>query len=603
MFISKSRIKKLVKNPLGGVMFLSQYLRSLKLKHQNLKSVDVVKKEWFSLIDNKEFFDFVMASSNTLILDGKINVFGKEVMADGIDWNRDYLNSFSIKSDYYFNLREWIIKNSFKGFDIKNVWQLSRGYYLVDLARAYHTTQDEKYLKTYTGIIQDWIKQNPYLHSSNWTNAMEVAIRSINWIISFQVFNKDKDVFDDEFLKEYYTNLNQSFNFLINNIETYPFKSNHYILDNLGIFMLGLELNNTGWIKKSFNNLLGVLGKQFDTDGVDFENSSNYQILKTEALMMAFLLYKQNLNKLEKIKKVNNACLEQLSNIFNFSIHLFKNTESTFLVGDNDETNVLEIGSLKTKLEKMYLLMFGDEVGQKESKVFFQSGYGFLRNSKFNILFLRSNIKKSSHFHNDLLSFQLNYNGLDFFVDSNTYNYNQNREKRAYYLRTQSHNTCFINGTEQSKIEINDPFLRNTQIKSLCKKSNVSNVRDEMALEAKYNGFSHSRSLVFNKEQNKLSIFDTFTGKIKQIEWNLYCPLGVKIYNNLTLKNVLVMENSNQKLVLELPETLGITISNAFVSAKYNNEELGSNIKLKFENKSNLTNLSFQMIIKENYLN
>jgi hypothetical protein len=124
-----------------------------------------------------------------------------------------------------------------------------------------------------------------------------------------------------------------------------------------------------------------------------------------------------------------------------------------------------------------------------------------------------------------------------------------------------------------------------------------------MALEAKYNGFSHSRSLVFNKEQNKLSIFDTFTGKIKQIEWNLYCPLGVKIYNNLTLKNVLVMENSNQKLVLELPETLGITISNAFVSAKYNNEELGSNIKLKFENKSNLTNLSFQMIIKENYLN
>jgi len=51
-------------------------------------------------------------------------------------------------------------------------------------------------------------------------------------------------VFDKEFVKEFYRNLNQSFNFLINNIETYPFKSNHYLVDNLAIFVLALELNN-----------------------------------------------------------------------------------------------------------------------------------------------------------------------------------------------------------------------------------------------------------------------------------------------------------------------------------------------------------------------
>jgi len=65
----------------------------------------------------------------------------------------------------------------------------------------------------------------------------------------------------------------------------------------------------------------------------------------------------------------------------------------------------------------------------------------------------------------------------------------------------------------------------------------------------------------------------------------------------------LILENDDQKLILELPETLVLNISNAFISNSYNNEEIGTNIKLKFENKNKLTNLSFQIVIKENYLN
>jgi hypothetical protein len=196
--------------------------------------------------------------------------------------------------------------------------------------------------------------------------------------------------------------------------------------------------------------------------------------------MIGFLLYKQNLNKLETVLKVEDKHLEQLSKIYEFAIHLFKNDDTTFLVGDNDETEVLKISSLKTKMEKLYLLMFGDKVDQKNSKIYFKSGYGFLRNSKFNILFLRANNIRSSHFHNDLLSFQLTYGGKEFFIDSNTFNYNLSKEKRVTYLGTQSHNTCFVNNTEQSRLENNDPFLRNTSIKSCCKKSNISNTRDEI---------------------------------------------------------------------------------------------------------------------------
>ncbi len=583
-------------------MFLNQYFKSLKLKTSKIKDVKYQDSDWSSLVDNSEFFDFVV--QNTDFKEGNIVIFDKEVSLEGIDWNRDYLNNFPIKNDYYFNLREWIIRNSFKGFDIKNVWELSRGYYLVDLASQYCKTKDEKYLKQYQNIVKDWIGQNPYLHSSNWTNPMEVSIRVVNWITSFQMINRDGVKLNEEFLSFFYNHMNLCFNFLINNIETYPFKSNHYLVDNFGILVLSLFLKSKEkWIQKSFNNLLKAEFSQFDSDGVDFENSSNYQILKTETLMMAFLLYKQNLNKLESVLKVEDRHLEQLSKIYEFSILLFKNESDTFSTGDNDETELLKMPILKAKLEKLYYLMFGDKVDQKNSKIYFKSGYGFLRNSKFNILFLRANNTRSSHFHNDLLSFQLVYTGKDFFVDSNTFNYNLNSAKRISYLRTQGHNTCFINQSEQSMLESGDSFLRNTSIRSFCKKSNISNVRDEMTLEARYKGFTHLRSLVFNKEQNKLSIFDTFNGKVRSIEWNLFCPKEVKIYNNLTLKNVLVLENDGQKLVLELPETLSYVLSNAFISKKYNVEEIGTNIKLKFENKNNISNLSFQIVVKENYLN
>jgi hypothetical protein len=117
-----------------------------------------------------------------------------------------------------------------------------------------------------------------------------------------QKFNTD--YFDKEFLKKYYTNLNQSFLFLINNIENYPFKSNHYLVDNLGIFILGLSLKNINkkWVKLSFNNLVKTLFDQFNEDGADFENSSNYHLLKLESLLISLTLYKLNKGYLKDVK-------------------------------------------------------------------------------------------------------------------------------------------------------------------------------------------------------------------------------------------------------------------------------------------------------------
>jgi len=415
------------------------------------------------------------------------------------------------------------------------------------------------------------------------------------------ITKKDPDAFDEAFKKRFYLNLNQSFVFLINNIETYPFKSNHYIVDNLGIFVLSLIFDNTRFIKKSFNNLVKSLKEQFDNNGVDFENSSNYQLLKLEAIMMVLFLRKQN-RSLTSILEVKDEHTKQLNNIYTFCKYLFKNDNDTFNFGDNDETKIFDIQPLKQKLEYLYQSIAPQDVDTMPSKTFGNSGYNFLKNEDFNVLFLRNNQKNSSHFHNDLLSFQLNYKGEDFFVDPNTFSYNLNSEKRAYYISTRRHNTCAINHQEQSKINKLDPFFRNQQKKVTVKKQSLSKSRDEVMLKIDYSRCSHLRSLIFNKDANKINIFDTFNGNIKNIEWNFYLPKDVTIKNDLKIKNIILLENHSKTLILEIPEMLAFTINKTYITTKYNQEEEGINIRLQFENTNHLQNLSFQINIMEKYL-
>ena len=603
MFISNTRIKKLLRNPLGGVAFLIQYIKSLFLKKIKIANIDTDNSDYLFLIDNNSFWKYILSID---LKENNFEFFCHKICLDTINWNYDYLNDFEIKNQYYFNLREWIIKNSFKGFDVKNIWEISRGNYLLERSVLFAQTNDLKFADEYVRLIDSWISQNPYLYSSNWTNPMEVSIRVINWILGYQIISKvNPGFFEDKFKKNYYKNLYESFVFLTNNIEAYPYKTNHYVIDNLGIFVLALTLKNINnkWIKKSSKNLIDSLEKQINSEGVDFENSSNYQLLKLEAWSLFFVLYSQNLTKLELVFKLKEEYLEKLKRVFNFAGYLFKNSDSTFNYGDNDETEIIRLGSLKDKINLFYWILFKNELKSGESKIFNLSGYGFLKSKNINCLFLRSNLKNSSHFHNDLLSFQLNFKGQDFFIDPNTFNYNLNKEKRAYYLSTRRHNTCFINSEEQTRIEENDSFLRNKQ-KTVClKKYSINNVRDEMSLELKYKKCTHLRSLVLNKEKEKLTIFDTFDGKINTIEWNFYLPKSINIKSDLNAKNVLVLDNNNNKLVLEFPETLKLEICDACVSEKYNNEEIGKNIKLIYINKQKLNRLSFQIDIKEKYLN
>jgi len=74
--------------------------------------------------------------------------------------------------------------------DIKILWEPSRFYWLVDLARAYRVFGDEKYLETMNNLLEDWSAQNPLNVGPNWKCGQETSIRILNLVQAADILDQ-----------------------------------------------------------------------------------------------------------------------------------------------------------------------------------------------------------------------------------------------------------------------------------------------------------------------------------------------------------------------------------------------------------------------------
>lgn len=117
------------------------------------------------------------------LLCNKFHFLGVDVEFTGeIQWNENPCTKASYPQTYYKNLN---VYDTQKYGDVKYVWELNRHQYLIELAKAYFVTNDEKYVEKVGIILNDWISQNPYKIGVNWTSALEAAVRIFSWIWAF----------------------------------------------------------------------------------------------------------------------------------------------------------------------------------------------------------------------------------------------------------------------------------------------------------------------------------------------------------------------------------------------------------------------------------
>jgi hypothetical protein len=145
----------------------------------------------------------------------KSNIVGSKrawkLVDDGyspIDWHLDF------KSGYRWDESTWATNikiGHLPGVDVKVPWELARMQHLPQLALAHGMARRsapgfrpaEVYVREFQNQILDFIANNPPGYGVNWTCAMDVGIRAMNWLIAYDIFRATGAVFAESFEEEF----------------------------------------------------------------------------------------------------------------------------------------------------------------------------------------------------------------------------------------------------------------------------------------------------------------------------------------------------------------------------------------------------------------
>lgn len=565
------------------------YSENIEIKNNILKDANKIIEHKFSFLSDREY-----------ILEKKIN------------WNKDFKSNFIWKKDFYKKIQPTDINNN---ADVKIPWELSRFQHLFTLGKAFIITEDQKYYLEAKEQIEDWLNENPAYGSVNWTCAMDVAIRAINWIFFYFQFKKLIDK-DSIFLSRLNNSLYIHGKFIIKNLEKGLNQgSNHYLSDLAGLVFIGLyfkKLNNREvkkWLDFGIKELEKEMIKENNQDGTNYETSTSYHRLVTE--LMFYPMYLCELNNINFSKEYK----KRLEKMFEFMGKITKSNGYYPLIGDvdngrvvilsdyynwkiNDCRHIISIGG--EYFNNIFLKQVGakeiedkfwinnsnniyEEKFYKQSSSFSDGGYYLLQNENIYCLVRCGELSlkgQGGHSHNDQLSFELNILGEDFIVDTGTGVYTSDKDLRNLFRSTKMHNTVSIKDLEQNSFNENNVFEMKEESFAKCLKFLNNEFIGEHYGYLNKNGNLHNRT--FKLERNNLEIIDNI-GKSKGT-LNLHLDLEVNLYKQ---RNGLILEKNKVKLFINT-ENLEYSIKESFISKKYGDIKKTKKIEIYFEYKNNL---------------
>lgn len=216
---------------------------------------------------------------------------GPVALGDPIDWQRDFKSGYRWPSQFYMDLE---ITRLDDDSDAKVPWELSRGHQLLTLARAARLSGDERYVGELESQLGAWIDGNPAGEGINWVNAMETALRAVNWVWAVGTVEGLRPL-DPELRDAFTRSLQVHGRHIAENLEGTPLlRSNHYLSDILGLLVLGAALDGDPeadhWLAQAHRAFEREITRQVLDDGVGFEASTAYHGLALEIFLLARLV-------------------------------------------------------------------------------------------------------------------------------------------------------------------------------------------------------------------------------------------------------------------------------------------------------------------------
>lgn len=506
------------------------------------------------------------------ICNHKFNVLGLQdyYVGNAIKWNCDFISGYEWPMRFYRLLN---INAKKSKVDIKVPWELSRFNHLLLLGEAYKLSNDIKYINEFKNEIDSWIKNNRYQYGINWSCSMEVAIRAINLILSFQLFREvDNKIKYDVSWKKYINLIYLHGNHIFKNLEYKERgRSNHYIANLVGLLFIGMFFKHTkrgsNWLEFAVKELEKEIDVQVLADGVDYESSTYYHCFVTEMIVYSLILLKKNgmqvsqnfENKVEImctfIKSISkpNGLIPQIGDTDNgrllkfiYSVPLdFREIICLSSCLFNKEELMLSLEDITNISIISSILIFGYFKYTKASnnkifKVYEQSKYIVYKDDRIYFITHLGDVGKGGvggHGHNNALGFELNIDGEDIFIDPGSYCYSMDKELRNHFRSTSAHNTVMINNEEQNSIN-NGLFtmLENSHSRIIQVIESENDVKIVGCHFAYQNlGVEVYREFVISKVENKILINDNIK-KINNhkinLKWYFHCSPSILLKPN-----------------------------------------------------------------------
>lgn len=418
------------------------------------------------------------------ILEHRFFLLGREYQFDGsIDW-------FYTSGEVSWPFTHWCdIDSSGDGGqgDVRPLWELNRQQHFFTLGRAYWWTGDRRYAQEFTNQLKDWLSKNPPETGINWQSNLEIAIRSISWIWSFNFF-LDSEALDDDTLYLWVKAFIHSARHLERHMpySRYCMRNNHLIGDAAGLALIAQtfpELNQSGeWKKKALKVLLTELPRQIYPDGVNWEQSVVYHRFVLYLYFIVFRMEKLNCGD------VPPSVWDYLEKMFDYLLWISKPDGSAPMIGDSDDGKAIVLGNessndlrptistgavffgrrdfkyVARKLSEETVWLMGLDAFEKWEEMkkeipdkifhgFNHGGYYLMRSGweEFDSYILFKNGPHSPfHSHSDQLHVEMYAHGRDLLVDPGTFVYNGRPIWRNFFRGTGAHNTVMVDGQHQS---------------------------------------------------------------------------------------------------------------------------------------------------------
>lgn len=376
--------------------------------------------------------------------------------------------------------------------DIKFIWEPNRFAFVYTLARAYASSQNEKYPEAFWSLIEDWAKHNPPNTGPNWMDGQEISLRLMAWTFGYHAFLTSPSSTPERITKFKLYVAAQAERVYRNRSFAVSSHNNHCITEAFALWMTGLlfpELKNAeNYRSFGRTSLEREVRAQIFPDGTYSMYSLNYHRFVLQIYLYALQLAKlNNASFSDDLKKLITISLEYLFQLMEpqtGQMPVYGSNDGALVLPLNncdftDYRPLLQLGWYITKGERLFepgpwdedlfwlcgesaLIPSPSPAGRREQEYLSPAGRGvrgdgesfpnggiYLLRSANSRAIIRCTDFTSRPSHADQLHVDLWIRGQDIAIDAGTYLYSGGGHWRNGLARTSVHNTVTVDGKDQ----------------------------------------------------------------------------------------------------------------------------------------------------------